>query len=581
MINLLNMKKLVLNFMMCCLLIIGVAAVVTSCKGGGADDTVMRDGDWEGLGEGRSGMIKISMHVDDNTIISIRIISQSESVFAQEAENTIIREVIENNGTEGVDAVSGATLTSNGMLEAINSAIDASKGVSEEVVEYSDTSCDVVVVGAGGAGLAAALEAALNGADVIVLEKQGIIGGNTNSSTGGLNAAETSVQKSLGIEDSKEKHFDDTMIGGYYINDPELVETLTGNAAAAVEWLMEHGADMSDVGKLAGSSVPRAHRPQNGAAIGPHLMSVLNNAVKSANIEIRTRNKVCDLIVENGTVVGVLVEAGAKTYKIRAKSTVIATGGFGANPSMIESYRSDLKGFNTSNHSGATGDAYQWASSLDMALVDMNQIQTHPTGEVNSHLLITEAVRGNGAVLVNKEGHRFANEMLTRDKLSEAILAQTGRRAFLVFDGAVRSSLAAIENYAQQGLLMDATSYGELAAVMNVPTDALVETMSAYSGFQQSGVDSDFGRPAEDMPLPLTLSPFYAIEVEPVIHHTMGGLKINQYAQVLNDAGEVIPGLFAAGEVAGGVHGGNRLGGNAVADIIVFGRIAGKNASIF
>ncbi len=575
------MRRSFLNILLYCLLAVSLAGTVASCgnSNGAPEDAVMRDGDWEGLGEGRSGMIKVSMHVDDNTIISIIILSQSESVFAQEAENTIIQEVIQNNSTDGVDAVSGATLTSNGMLEAINSAIDASKGITAEEVEYTDTSCDVVVIGAGGAGLAAALEAAICGADVIVLEKQGIIGGNTNSSTGGLNAAETSVQEKLGIVDSKEKHFDDTMIGGYYINDPELVRTLTGNAAAAVEWLIGNGADLSDVGKLAGSSVPRAHRPQNGAAIGPHLMSVLHNAVDKADIDIRTRNKVCDLILEDGKVTGVVVEAAAKTYRIRAEATVIATGGFGANPDMIESYRSDLKGFNTSNHSGATGDAFGWASPLDMALRDMEQIQTHPTGEVSSHLLITEAVRGNGAVLVNKEGLRFANEMLTRDKLSEAILAQTGRRAFLVFDEAVRSSLAAIENYAQQGLLKDASTYEALAAQMKVPAEALIETMFAYSGFYEAGCDADFGRPAEDMPLPLTQSPFYAIEVEPVIHHTMGGLKINQYAQVLNGSDEIIPGLYAAGEVTGGVHGGNRLGGNAVADIIVFGRIAGSNAS--
>lgn len=371
--------------------------------------------------------------------------------------------MLQKQTVEGVDAVSGATLTSQGMLTAIGMAIDTSKGVLHGGETYDDTSCDIVVIGAGGAGLSAATQAASMGAHVIVLEKQGIIGGNTNYSTGGLNAAETSVQKKLGIDDSRKSHFDDTMAGGYFLNDPSLVETLVNKAAAAVDWLISLGADLS----------------------------------------------------------------------------------------MIAQYRPEFKDFNTSNHYGATGDAFEWVSSLDVPLVDMDQIQIHPTGEIGSHLLITEAVRGNGAILVNHEGVRFANEMLTRDKLSEAILAQTGKSAFLVFDQSVRESLAAIENYSQQGLLTTASSASELAEAFNLPVSSFVETMNRY----HTGEDLEFGRKGDEMPRPLTQAPFYAIEVEPVLHHTMGGIKINSKAEVVNKSGTPVPGLYAAGEVTGGVHG--------------------------
>ena len=543
------------------------------------EESQMQDGEFEGLGEGRSGMIKVAIIVKNHIITAIQILSQSESKFAQPAEQQIIDAVLEKQTVEGVDAVSGATLTSQGMLTAIGMAIDASRGVHQGgEATYSDTSCDIVVIGAGGAGLSAATQAASMGAHVIVLEKQGIIGGNTNYSTGGLNAAETSVQKKLGIADSKKSHYDDTMAGGYFLNDPSLVETLVNKAAAAVDWLISLGADLSNVGQLAGSSQKRTHRPDGGAAIGPHLMAVLSKAVKSENISVRTRNTVTALTEQNGKVTGVKVSTPTGTYTIKAKAVIIATGGFGANLSMVAQYRPEFKDFNTSNHYGATGDAFEWVSSLDVPLVDMDQIQIHPTGEIGSHLLITEAVRGNGAILVNHDGVRFANEMQTRDKLSEAILAQTGKSAFLIFDQSVRESLAAIENYSQQGLLTTAGSASDLAQTLKLPVSTFVETMDKYQEYQTTGEDLEFGRKEDEMPQPLTQAPFYAIEVEPVLHHTMGGIKINSNAEVVNKSGNPVPGLYAAGEVTGGVHGGNRLGGNAVADIIVFGQIAGTSA---
>lgn len=540
---------------------------------------VMQDGVYEGLGEGRSGMIKVAIEVENHILTAIRILSQSESKFAQPAEQQIMDAVLEKQTVEGVDAVSGATLTSNGMLTAIGMAIDASKGIQQEEVTYSDTSCDIVVVGAGGAGLSAAVQAASMGADVIVLEKQGIIGGNTNYSTGGLNAAETSVQQKLGIQDSKQSHFDDTMSGGHFLNDSSLVATLVNKAAEAVDWLISLGADMSNVGQMAGSSQKRTHRPDGGAAIGPHLMSVLNKAVQAENISIRTRNTVTALTEQSGKVIGVKVSTSKGTYSIQAKAVILATGGFGANLSMIGQYRPELKDFHTSNHHGATGDAFGWVAPLQASLVLMDQIQIHPTGEAGSHLLISEAVRGNGSILVNREGVRFANEMWTRDKLSDAILQQTSKKAFLVFDQSVRESLSAIENYAQQGLMTSADTPSELAEALQLPVSAFVETMEKYSLYQSTGEDKDFQRKAEEMPRPLTEAPYYAIEVEPVIHHTMGGIRINPQAEVVNQAGKAIPGLYAAGEVTGGVHGGNRLGGNAVADIIVFGQIAGTSAA--
>lgn len=261
------------------------------------------------------------------------------------------------------------------------------------------------------------------------------------------------------------------------------------------------------------------------------------------------------------------------------KATVLATGGFGANLPMVTSYRKDLEGFSTVNHKGATGDAFSWVKKFNAHLYQMEQIQIHPTVEAHNTLLITEAVRGNGAILVNRSGLRFANELSTRDVLSAAILKQEAASAFIVFDASVRKLLAAIETYASQGLLLEGNTLQELASNAGIDKDVFAETITKYNEYQATGEDKDFGRKQSEMPCQLNTAPYYCIEVKPAIHHTMGGIHINEACNALTLDGKTIPGLFAAGEVTGGVHGGNRLGGNGVADIVVFGKIAGASAA--
>ena len=561
----------------------------TSCSNDDENDiepTIegLRDGEWTGSGEGRSGNIIAKIVVEDCRIVQAIVVSQSESVFAQDAINTILGHAVGKQDLMSVevDGVTGATLTSTGVVDAINMAILASMGKqTDKATNFKDGNCDIVVVGAGGAGLSAAVAAAEAGnMKIIVLEKQGIIGGNTNYSTGGINAAETDVQKSLGIEDSKQLFYDDIMRGGKYENIPSLVWNFVDHAPATISWLTTMGADLSDVGLMGGSSVKRTHRPKGGTAIGPHLMKVLKEATAQQNIEIRTSNKVVGLLSSNGTVTGVKVQnADGSTYKLKAKAVIIATGGFGANLEMVTRLQPSLSGFATLNHPGATGDAFDWVTSLGGATIQLANIQIHPTAEAVNHILITEAVRGNGAILVNHAGKRFCNEMDTRDVVSAAILRQQSEEAFLIFDQGVRQSLASIETYANQHLLVEGNTISELASLTGIPAESLMESIDRYNAQQKAGVDDDFYRSATEMTAALETAPFYAVRVKPAIHHTMGGLSVNTETQVLKADGTPIPGLFAAGEVTGGLHGANRLGGNGVADIVVNGRLAGLSAA--
>ena len=375
---------------------------------------VLQDGEWTGSGEGRSGSIIAKIVVKEHRVAQVTIVSQSESVFAQDAINSVVAKAIGRQDLMSmeVDGVTGATLTSTGVIGAINMAIQAAMGKRTDAdKKYKDGTCDIVVVGAGGAGLSAAVAAAETGnLQIVVLEKQGIIGGNTNYSTGGINAAETDIQRELGIEDSKQLFYDDIMRGGKNENIPALVGNFVENAPITISWLTGLGTDLSDVGLMGGSSVRRTHRPKGGTAIGPHLMKVLKAATDKENVEIRTSNKVVGLIAEGGAVTGVKVQnADGSTYKLRAKAVIIATGGFGANLEMVTRLQPSLSGFATLNHPGATGDAFDWVTALGGATIQMKNIQIHPTAEATNHILITEAVRGNGAILVNHEGQRFIN----------------------------------------------------------------------------------------------------------------------------------------------------------------------------
>lgn len=438
---------------------------------------------------------------------------------------------------------------------------------------------DVVVIGSGGAGLSAAVSAHDSGAKVILVEKEPVIGGNAKLAAGGMNATGTKQQKAKGIEDSVALMTEDTMKGGRNINDPALVKVLVEHSAASVDWLTDMGADLSDVGRMGGASVNRTHRPTGGAGVGAHVVQVLyDNAVKR-EIDLRMNTRAVELLkTDQGKIRGVLVKGKYSGYQwLAADAVVVATGGFGKNNDRVAKLDPKLKGFKATNHPGATGDGLDVAADAGAAMQDLEYIQAHPTLSTKGGVMVTEAVRGNGAILVNREGKRFVNEITTRDKASAAILKQTGGTAFLIFDDSVRKSLSKIEKYIQLGVVPSDASAVKLGQVMGIDGKGLEASVARYNEMVAKGKDTDFERP--QLPRALSEGKLYAIEINPGVHHTMGGIKIDNKAEVLGSNGKPIPGLYGAGEVTGGVHGANRLGGNAISDIVTFGRLAGENAA--
>ena len=594
-------------------------------------------GDFTGTAKGMGGDVTVTLTLTDSKITGCT----AEGVDETQGIGTLALDQlpgqIAETGSIAVDGVTGATITSDAIKEAAAAALTAAglnpddfKTAVEnngEKAEDSTVDADIVIVGAGGAGMTAAITAAEEGKSVVILESQSMVGGNSVRATGGMNAGKTVYQdenefgEAAGVEKTlktaAEKYADnetitalaktvseqwaeyqanptgyfdsvelmelDTMVGGKGINDPELVETLCSNSADAIDWLDEHGITLHNVASFGGASVKRIHRPVDAdgktISVGSYMIPLLQENCEKAGVQILLNTTANEILTDaNDAAVGVKATgASGETVTVNAKAVVLTTGGFGANLDMVVKYKPELKGFMTTNAPGIQGQGIEMAQAIGAATVDMDQIQIHPTVEANTAALITEGLRGDGAVLINAEGKRFIDEVGTRDVVSAAEIAQTGSYSWLVVDQAMVDASSVIQGYIKKGYTVTGATYEELGKAMGVDAAAFAETMDKWNGYVEAKNDPDFGRTS--FANPLNTAPYYAVKVTAGVHHTMGGLKINANTEVLNEKGEVIPGLFAAGEVTGGVHGANRLGGNAVADFTVFGRIAGAAAS--
>ncbi len=631
-----QIKKSVSALAMAAIIAVSLFGYGCGAKSASTSSDAGVSGDFTGTAKGFGGDVSVTLTLTDGAITGCTAEGKDETEGVGSQAIAKMPGEIAESGSIAVDGVSGATVTSTAIKEAAAAALTAA-GLNPDdyktavendaTAEDSTVDADVVVVGAGGAGMTAAITAAGEGKSVVILESQSMVGGNSVRATGGMNAGKTVYQdenefgESAGVEKTlktaAEKYADnetitalaktvseqwaayqanptgyfdsvelmelDTMIGGKGINDPELVETLCANSADAIDWLDEHGITLHNVSSFGGASVKRIHRPVNAegktVSVGSYMIPLLQENCEKAGVKMMLDTTATEILTDaNGAAVGVKATgASGETVTVNAKAVVLATGGFGANLDMVVKYKPELKGFMTTNAPGIQGQGIEMAQAIGAATVDMDQIQIHPTVEANTAALITEGLRGDGAVLINEEGQRFIDEVGTRDVVSAAEIAQTGSYSWLVVDQAMVDASSVIQGYIKKGYTVTGETYEELGEAMGVDAAAFAETMEKWNGYVEAKNDPDFGRTS--FANPLNTAPYYAVKVTAGVHHTMGGLKINANTEVLNEKGEVIPGLFAAGEVTGGVHGANRLGGNAVADFTVFGRIAGAAAS--
>lgn len=553
-----------------------------------------KGGTFTGTAKGFAGDITVEVTIDDNkTITDVKVVEHTETEdIGGKALETLAKDVVALNSSQ-VDTVTTATVTSLAFIEAVNAAITAA-GLNPEdfvpgevgAVEKTDETLDVdiVIIGAGGAGMAAGITAAQEGKSVIIVEKAPMVGGNTSRATGGMNAAGSHYQEEAGIEDSVELFVEDTIKGGHGLNNPDLVQVMAENSADAIVWLDSIGAELSNVGKAGGASVNRAHRPvdENGKilSVGTYLVTKLEEACIDNGVEILLETQATEIVMEDGVAVGIIANSPTVNYTINAGAVIVASGGFGGNLEMVAELKPELEGYVSTNAPTLTGDGIKMAEAVGAATVDMEQIQIHPTVVQANGALITESLRGDGAILLNAEGKRFIDETQTRDVVSANVIAQTDSYAWLIVNQAMFDDSTVVQKYVDQEYLIAAEDVAALAELIGADEAVIQESLDAWNTAIETQNDAECGREGLDtIAYNVSEGPYYAVKIAPGIHHTMGGIMINTNAEVIDTEGNVIPGLYAAGEVTGGVHGGNRLGANAVTDIIVYGRIAAQQAA--
>lgn len=552
---------------------------------------------------GHNAPFTVDATFTDTALTGIDFSSSLESpgvgLYAMEK---IANEIVLNQSVD-VDTVAGATLSSMALLQGVQDCIkqagaETLGGVKPENELESEYTADVCVVGGGGGGCAAAIRAAQGGARVVIMEKCGILGGSTNVSGGALNAVDPYRQDKQGIEDSIEKFYSSTLEGGHSIGDPALVDYLTKNAMGSVEWLEEIGCPFKlKVGSATGSLGERSHytvKPAGSGYTDAFRDWITNNSDK---ITVALSTQATELIKgSDGAITGVKGkhESGNEVV-VNAKSVILATGGFGSNVEYRQEVNTGVwADVSLSETIGCTnikpcaqGDGLKLAEAVGAELIGLSDIQLHPCGTPGTGLMQHIRTSGRNRVFVNEEGSRFVSESAARDKLCKAIFAQTNSTYWIVVNKVRYPSLTEpdkdgekMEDMIALGSVVAAETLDELAEASGMKAENLKASIEAYNAVITGEAEDELGFKADNSAdVELTEGPWYACKKVPTVHHTMGGIRIDADSRVLDASGSVITNLYAVGECTGGVHGSNRLGGNAIADIMTFGRNAGLIAA--
>ena len=567
------MKKIIV--LLVCVLFLCTGCTNTASK---PVEEGMKDGTFYGVGDGRNGAITVAVTTEGGALKAIKVLSSNETKNTGSVPVELYPELMVQGQTVNVDNVTGATISSMAVKNAVKEAItNAGGNVDAFSAKYSiemtaeDCETDIVVIGAGGAGMTAAISAAQKGASVILLEKLGIVGGTSNYSVEALGSVGDKTHVGLGSDIDAE-----TLAGNLTKSNPkgtaEAFEVLANNNGKMADWLRSIGAPLT----VSGGQTSVASSREVGY-LGNTIVTALTKECEKVGVDTRINSKATEIISENGVIKGVKVSNSAGEYTISCKAVVIATGGFGANNDMVAEGYPSLKGYNSSCSVGNTGDGQLMAKELGAELKDMDYIRvnfTYTTNPENSYYYYMGSLFNTGAIFVNNDGVRFVNDQGAYG-VGLKVVAEADGQGWAIFDSSIVEGVADVSMYESLGLFQKADTIEELAEMIGVPADNLANTIKTYQGYVANGKDEEFGRAMLNMTF--DEAPFYACKMNARVQGTFGGIATNVNAEVLTTQGDVISGLYAAGECASeGTYGANPAAVN-----LVFGNIAGQNAANF
>jgi len=462
-----------------------------------------------------------------------------------------------------------------------------------------------VVIGGGLAGLSAAHTVLQGGGSVTLIERNAFMGGNSTKATSGINGAGTRTQKAMGVPDTIQLFEEDTVRSATGKKEGEwkpyiypLATVLTHTSGAAVEWIQDKfGLALDTVSRLGGHSQPRTHRSKNGTSFpGMEITYALMKAYEELavkqpeKVKLITRARVNKLVIDaEGRIAGAQYEKDGKQHVEHCDSAVIATGGYGAGGlfegSLLYKVRPDLCHLPTTNGEHCTGDGITFAQDIGAAAVDLQHVQVHPTGLVHlddpenrTKFLAAEALRGEGALIIDRDGNRFCNDLGTRDYVTMSMWKHDKAPYRLILNEASFKNIAwHCKHYCGRRVMREYANGREMAKDTGLPLDTLTKTLNDYNSYAAKKNDPWGKKFFNGIPWSVD-NKFMCATITPVVHYTMGGLVINDKCEVRHKNGRAVPGLMAAGEVTGGVHGRNRLGGSALLECVALGRVAGATA---
>ena len=597
------MKKL-----LCILLALMMAFVLLAASAAGA---VPADGEYEAEGKGNNGPIKVKVTFKEGRIAAVKVLEHQETVGLSDGAFEKIPGAIAETGSLMVDSVGGATNSSHGIMEAVKAAIVMAGGdpaafeTKTETKKAGETiaiGTDLVVVGGGGAGISAALRADELGVKTLLLEKTAQIGGTIAVSGGNQVVMGSKLQKEAGVsDDSVQSMVDDFMKNGAKLNVPELLTLYAENVGATTDWLNEYvGIEYDMAGGLHKLAEYSFNRELAFVGGGAGFGEQARKRMAQSGVDLRLNTRAIELkLDENKRVIGVIAQdEDGNTYDIAAKAVILATGGYGANKDLLSDA---LKSSLYYGRATSTGDGLIMAQAVDAATRLMEYGKRYPNGVEVAPGLAKSTIAGNipafsqSAILINKLGQRVVNEKASNRTILEAEVQQPDSMLYLLMDKATfdifktKLGPAGISekdidawlaiNGKETPRFMTAPSLDALAEVSGIGADALKATVERYNGFVKSGRDDDFGRGADFLKAEIGEGPYYLVEQKPRFATTMGGLVISTDMQVQNTAGEAVPGLFAAGEVTGGVMGDDSPSGANNAWALTSGKLAAEAAA--